>query len=533
MRKLLSITVVLMLSTSSQASAQHPPVTLVDVNGKPILASNGTIQSNLPVSYEKSCSGCHNLDFINMGWHTQQGRLSTLSPNIYSQVYSKYGSSNNLPQDQSGLYLKWFGPKNIYGPGGMYNRVSVPHMFKMSPYKTTDPLNINFTTAEWDTGKCSICHPGGGHGLKDQAGQPLDKMSKDAVESALKSGIYYSDYLTNGENGMLVPFDYHATVKIGNSTVTVPNVRDNDCLFCHAYSYDLGNARMTSWKYKHPGWVDTIGARLGSVDKATWGVSYNVTAVNNFHYLIGATSNESCARCHAGVYDLNADGKITPYDNIGQFGDLYVLTSPGFFKRAQEIGDVAEIGSDGIPHKVIDSDKRPDFLNPKTAQWEQVPYLDVHAENGMKCSQCHQQVTSNTLQYAQPSWMPSHDFGKGTDGFNVRSDLDGTTTCIKCHGDYEDIHKGTFAGYEDVHMKYIHCTTCHIPQKFGGVVQTLIRTTEEEKGHLFWNFDEKHDATLPFSPDYVWFPHILGKGQVPVLKVKPANAITELYWRLG
>ena len=529
MRKLLSVaTAVFMLSAYHQALAQHPPVTLVDANGNPILDENGNVQSKLPVSYQKSCKGCHNLDFINMGWHTQQGRLSTLSPDVYKQVYEKYGETNNLPKDQSGLSLKWYGPKNLYGPGGMYNRISVPHMFKMSPYKTTDPLDINFTTAEWNTGKCSICHPGGGYGLEDQMGQPLDKMDPQAVENALKNGIYYGDYLVDGANGTLKAFDYHA--KAGDTVI--PNVRDNDCLICHAYSYDLGNARMTSWKKKHPAWVDTVGARLGSIN-SDWTVSYNATRVSKFHYLIGPSSNESCARCHAGVYDINADGKITPYDNIGLFGDVYLLTSPGFFKRAQEIGDVAEVGNDGLPHKIIDENKRPKFYNPKTGEWEKVPYLDVHAQNGMKCADCHQQVTSDSLQYAQPSWMPSHDFGKGTDGFNVRSDLDGTTTCIMCHSDYMDIHKGTFPNCEDVHMKYIHCTTCHIPQKFNGVIQTLIRTTEEGKGHLFWNFDEEHDATVPFSPDYVWFPHIPGKGQEPELKIKPANSIAELYWRLS
>ncbi|RKQ63374.1 cytochrome c3-like protein [Thermovibrio guaymasensis] len=532
MRSLLTVTTaVFILTTFNQALAQHPPITLVDVNGNPILNENGKVQSKLPVSYQKSCKGCHNLDYINMGWHSQQGRLSTLSAEVYKQVYEKFGEKSTLPKDQSGLYLKWYGPKNIYGPGGMYNRVSVPHMFKLAPYKTTDPLDINFTTAEWNTGKCSICHPGGGFGLKDQMEQPLDKMDPKYVENALKNGIYYGDYLVDGPNGTLKVFDYHA--KAGDTVV--PNVRDNDCLVCHAYSYDLGNARMTSWKKKHPGWVDTVGAGLGSINP-DWTVNYDKDKVSKFHYLIRGTTNESCSRCHAGVYDINADGKITPYDNIGLFGDIYLLTSPGFFKRAQEIGDVGEIGSDNLPHKVIDDSKRPEFFNPKTGQWEKVPYLDVHAQGGMKCADCHRQVKSDALelQYVQPSWMPSHDVAKGTDGFNVRSDLSGTTTCIMCHTDYKEIHKGAFPeNIADVHLKYIHCTTCHIPQKFNGVIQTLIRTTEEGKGHLFWNFDEEHDATVPFYPDYVWFPHVPAKGETPVLKIKPANSIAELYWRLS
>jgi len=549
MRRNLKLLVMMSLLFSLPAYG-HPTVDLKDVLGNKILSDNGTVQSSLPVSYEKSCGGCHDLNFINEGWHTQQGRLSTLTSDVYKLYYSKYGDTqftNGLPADQTKLWLKWFGPKNVYGPGGMYNRRSVPHMFHIAPYKTTDPLDIDQTTADWDVGKCSICHPGGGYGLKDQKDNRLDKMDMNEVQSALNNGVYYGDYLINKTDGSgkLAIWDYHA--KAGDKVV--PNVRDNDCLICHAYSYDLGLVRKTTWIFKHPGWADTIGARLGTVNatmkppgSATdddWLVSYNATAVQNFHNLIGSTSNESCARCHAGVMDFDGDGKITPFDNIGLFGDLYILTSPGFFKRAQEIGDVAEIGSDGLPHKVIDKDKRPEFYNPKTGQWEKVPYLDVHAEAGMKCADCHQPVPHDYIgegYYPSTSALiPSHDLAKGTDGFNVRSDLSGTVTCKQCHTNYLADHAGVFGpgDAEEKHLNNIHCTVCHIPQKFNGVIQTLIRTTEEGKGHLFWNFDEEHDATVPFYPDYVWFPHVPGKGQPPKLMIKPANAIAELYWRLS
>lgn len=546
-RGTISLALLTLLFGSSQVFA-HPSVDLKDVLGNNILDSSGNVVSKLPVSYQKSCSACHDLDFINEGWHSQQGRLSILTSDVYSLYYQKFGDknfTNGLPQDQSKLWLKWFGPNNIYGPGGMYNRVTVPHMLKLAPYKTTDPLDVDLTTADWDFGKCSICHPGGGYGLKDQKDQPLDQMDMTKVEDGLKNGTYYGDYLMNSVDGSgkLIVQTYHA--KAGD--VTVPNVRDNDCLVCHAYSYDLANARMTSWKKKHPGWVDTVGARLGTVN-ADWTVSYDATAVQNFHNLIGSTSNESCARCHAGVSDLNADGKITPYDNIGLFGNLSILTSPGFFKRAQEIGDVAELGSDGLPHKVIDPDKRPQFFDPKTETWKDVPYLDVHAEAGLKCADCHfpvkhEPVSTGGLGYVPnlSAAIPSHDLAKGTDGFNVRSDLDGTITCTKCHTNYLQDHAGVFGPGDATakHMKYIHCTTCHIPQKFNGVIQTLIRTTEEGKGHLFANFreievnGEKKFVTVPFTPDYVWFPDIPAKGQPPTLKVKPANLIAELYWRLS
>jgi hypothetical protein len=74
----------------------HPEVQLKDTYGENVL------DSNLPVSYNRSCGTCHDVDFINIGYHFQMGRLDVLPQAIYKRYHDKYGS----PKFQFGLPLK-------------------------------------------------------------------------------------------------------------------------------------------------------------------------------------------------------------------------------------------------------------------------------------------------------------------------------------------------------------------------------------------------------------------------------------------
>ncbi len=521
--------------------AAHPPIKLKDINGKNILVANGSVQSNLPVSYEKSCNKCHNIDFINLGFHTQQGRLSILRPEVYDKIYAKYGKKAELPKDQSQFYSKYFGSKNLYGPGGMYNRISVPHMLKMPGYTTKDALDIDMTTAEWQF-ECAICHTGGGYALRDQANNRLDKMNMKIVKSGLKKGVYYTDYLVQNEKtGKFDPYDYHHN--------GITNVRENDCLICHATNgYDLGMERMLIAGKHLLGWANTIAANLGKLNKDGT-IAYNAEAVKNFYKKIGATSDETCARCHASSYDEDDDGKITPNDNLISFpflhmnnmNELYksfeLFASPGFFKRGHVMGNTVVKGSDGFLHKTYDKNANVQYYNPKTNKFEPVPFVGVHIQGDehLKCSDCHTPVE---FEHAKAPKTPSHDFTIGSAGFNVRADLQGTATCEQCHDDYMDTHEKLFGKNEEVHMKNIHCTVCHIPQKFRGVVHTLVEdklTSLTTWTPQFANFAMSKTGlqVVPFNPDYVWYPHVAEKGDTPKLMIKPANAIAVLSWRLS
>ncbi len=541
MKKLSPIIPILLIVFLVPCFAAHPPVKLKDINGKNILGPDGSVQSKLPVSYQKSCKQCHNLDFINLGFHSQQGRLAIIRPEVYHKIYAKYGEKAELPEDQSKLYSKYFGPNNLYGPGGMYNRISVPHMLKMPRYTTKDPLDVDLTTAEWQS-ECAICHTGGGYALRDQANNRLDKMNMKIVKFGLKKGVYYTDYLVQNEKtGKLDPYDYHHN--------GITNVRENDCLICHAKNgYDLGMGRMLMVGKHLFGWANTIAANLGKLNEDGT-ITYNAKAVKDFYKKIGPTSDEACARCHASAYDEDGDGKITPNDNLISFPflhtnnmkDLYksfeLFDSPGFFKRGQVMGNTVVKGKDGFLHKTYDKNITVQYYNPKSNKFEPVPFVGVHIQGDehLKCSDCH---TPIELKHAKAPRTPSHDFAIGSAGFNVRADLRGTATCEDCHSDYMDTHKKLFGKNEEAHLKNIHCTVCHIPEKFRGVVHTLVEdktTSPATWTPQFANFAMSKTGlqVVPFYPDYVWYPHVAEKGAAPKLMIKPANAIAVLGWRLA
>jgi len=107
MRKTLGLALVFILSSTFSAIASHPDVTLKDQYG------NAVSQSGLPVDIRKSCSGCHDIDFIATAYHFQQGRLAILSKEIYEKnYYNKFGDSqftNGLPKELTELDMGMYG----------------------------------------------------------------------------------------------------------------------------------------------------------------------------------------------------------------------------------------------------------------------------------------------------------------------------------------------------------------------------------------------------------------------------------------
>lgn len=106
MRRLLSATLVFIVSSSLNAFATHPNVELKDQFGNPV------VESHLPVDVRKSCGACHDVDFIATAYHFQQGRLAILSPEVYKKYYERYGDTqftNGLPKELTALDMGMYG----------------------------------------------------------------------------------------------------------------------------------------------------------------------------------------------------------------------------------------------------------------------------------------------------------------------------------------------------------------------------------------------------------------------------------------
>ena len=106
MRRYLGVALGFLLATTFGAKA-HQNVTLKDQFGNPVT------ESGLPVDVRKSCSACHDVDFIATAYHFQQGRLANLSKEIYEKnYYNRFGETqftNGLPEELTELDMGMYG----------------------------------------------------------------------------------------------------------------------------------------------------------------------------------------------------------------------------------------------------------------------------------------------------------------------------------------------------------------------------------------------------------------------------------------
>ena len=424
---LISIVLICLVSYIAGADAQtttsHPTVVLKDYSGKNVESSK------LPVSYSSSCGSCHDIDYINQGYHFQMGREATLSTEAYKTFRARYADVNHasiIPVEQNNLSLPWFLNSPVYSSGGMYGRVAMNHNQKLTPISTKDPLKLAFTTPDQATDICSNCHAGGGYHVEDREGNNLADKDSQTIASSLAAGVFQGDYLKfDRKSGSIAPYDWKA--KAG--TATIPNTREIDCMLCHATDYSFEATR----NYLNKGmaaWAATAGARLGTINPDGT-VDYNIKRLQGFSAMIGKTTTETCSRCHAGALDVDGDGLITLNDNISFSSDKNLNNSPGFKKRAPMSGThVAKVH--GVLQRVYDPAYTVSYYDQANKSFTKVPYLDVHVEKGVQCVDCHAPRDDK-----KNIKKPNHDFGKGTAGFNVRSDLSGTTSCEQCHNTLE------------------------------------------------------------------------------------------------
>jgi len=509
----------------AQVHTSHPIVVLKDYFRKNVELSK------LPVSYTASCGSCHDIDYINQGYHFQVGREATLSTEAYKIFQTRYADvdhASTLPIEQENLSLPWFLHSPIYSSGGMYGRVAMNHTQKLAPIITNDPLKLTFTTPDQATANCSNCHAGGGFHLEDRDGNNLATKDAETIASSLTAGVFLGDYLKfDKKSGTMVSYDW----KTKAGTVIIPNTREIDCLVCHATDYSFEESRKYLNKGMAP-WAATAGARLGTINPDGT-VDYNLERLQRFSTMIGKVTTETCSRCHASALDIDGDSLITLNDNISFSSDENLNNSPGYKKRAQMSGsNVATIY--GVLQRVYDPAYSVSYYDPENKDFAKVPYLDAHIENGIQCVDCHAPLEQKTNIS-----RPNHDFGKGTAGFNVRSDLSGTTRCEQCHETFQEDHAPFFGPQHvaAIHLQKIHCTTCHIPQKFGIVGETVMKDRSNDgKPDSFKNIIDLEGygpVAIPAAPDYVYFPDRDFKTGDYTIKIKPANVMSEMYWALG
>jgi len=216
-----------------------------------------------------------------------------------------------------------------------------------------------------------------------------------------------------------------------------------DCLICHAAAYDMNQKIVIQ---------DKNGSR--------WGQDRSMKAAMS----VTNTTSQTCLRCHQ--------------HNFG--GDVYVDSAdPSFMQSQTHTGHV-----------------RPRVLHPGSKRGTPFsPTWDVHAANGVNCTDCH--------------YTEGHLIAKGTHTTTMMTnDLpDVEVKCEDCHTTKPHQENAKLDGYLNKHIKRIACTTCHIPSLHpdNATMRDFSKTVYEEKAGIYIYDDIRKEYLPGKGIDYVWW----------------------------
>jgi thiosulfate reductase cytochrome b subunit len=344
-----------------------------------------------------------------------------------SEAVAPGGTASGRPWDtSSGLFGKW-SPLT-------YRYLSPP-----------GDATIDLTTADWLRFNADRL-VGGGPATTSRSGQPLTRLAAD---------------VNNPETAALDP----ATRQLVAWDWQQSGVVEMNCFLCHTAEPN-NSARITAIQSGDFKWANTatlLGA--GLVEKTTAGWQWNQSAfdengnIRPEHLGLQDPVNENCAQCHGVVHaDINAPlilaGCTWETATTGQVFTSQMISNSGMNIAAK----------DGV-----------------TRSW------DVHAERGLKCTDCHYSLNNpvyyqsdvspehlsfdpRRLEIGEYLQKPVHQFARGQSAqVTVAPELKGTMRrCESCH-EAETSHQ--WLPYAKQHMAEVACESCHVPKMYAPAIQ--------------------------------------------------------------
>ncbi len=310
---------------------------------------------------------------------------------------------------------------------------------------------LDLTTPEWlmTVGRR---HVGGGPAVASREGQPLESLPPTPGDPETS--------IVDPQSGQAAAWDWAESGTV-----------EMNCFLCHLPRPDNA-ARVEALSSGRFAWADTATlAATGIVTDTSGTWQWNAQAFDSEGRLlpqyvtVRAPSNENCAQCHGVVHTdarqpLVLDGCDTANWNTATTGQVI---SP----QKINAGGMNIAGKDALARS-----------------W------DVHAERGLKCTECHFSLNNPAYAYerddTRPAHLlfdprrldigeylqkPSHQFARGQSAQNtVAPALRGTMRrCESCH-DAANTHG--WLPYVQKHLDALACESCHIPQMYAPAVQT-------------------------------------------------------------
>ncbi len=258
-------------------------------------------------------------------------------------------------------------------------------------------------------------------------------------------------------------------------------VMEMDCFLCHL-TQPNNTARVEAIQSGQFGWANTATLDgTGIVEASDSGWQWNAAAFDADGKLaaefvaIQDPTNENCAQCH-GVVHTDPE---TPLVVTGCALDEWQTATTGQVIAAQKISNSG----------VNLSDKE-DLAR----SW------DIHAERGLKCTDCHYSLNNpayyqadtesqlehlsfdpRRLEIGEYLQMPDHNLARGQSAqFTVAPETKATMRrCDSCH-DAASTHD--WLPYAEQHMQEVACESCHIPELYAPAVQQYDWTVLQADG---------------------------------------------------
>jgi thiosulfate reductase cytochrome b subunit len=364
---------------------------------------------------------------------------------------------------------------------------------------------------------------GGGPAATSRDGQLLTTLTPQLGDPATTA--------LDPETGQPVTWDWNES-----------GVVEMNCFLCHS-TQPNNTARIETIQSGDFRWASTATLLgTGIVAQTADGWQWNKAAFTREGELarefvnIQDPTNENCAQCH-GVVHTNVKAPLV------LAGCTWETATTGQVFTAQKISD------SGM--NVASKDEI-------TRAW------DIHAERGLKCTDCHFSL-NNPAQYqesadSRPEHLvfdprrleigeylqkPSHEFARGQSAqYTVAPELKDTMRrCEACHN-ASATHD--WLPYVERHMSAVACETCHIPKMYASAIQQYDWTALQQDGaptSLCRGIDTtatSAQASANVSGDVPLTVSNLVTGYEPVLLQRqdvdggallaPYNLITTWYW---
>lgn len=321
---------------------------------------------------------------------------------------------------------------------------------------------LDMGTAEWLM-KYGERIPGGGPAITSRTGSALTSLSPDPK---------------NPETAVLDPKTGQPTAWDWNKS----GAMEMDCFLCHLSNPNTAAraAEIEAGKFGLANTATLLGT--GLLDKSVDGYTWNTAAFDESGNLkrdfvsIQDPTNENCATCHG---EVHADGQVP----------LKISACDQSYPQTATTGQV--IASQKISESGVNISGKAGLAR----AW------DIHAERGLKCTDCHfsinNPVHSQKAAGTSPAHLtydprkltigeylqkPDHDFARGQSAqFTVAPENKGTMRrCESCH-DAQKSH-ADWLPYSEQHMAVVACESCHIPQLYAPAIEAFDWTVVQADG---------------------------------------------------